>query len=159
MSVSQRIVRSSPVLCYGQDGCVSWEWEARWAVIARDGTVKALLAEYQLWTYAELSHEASIATSTIPVISVKKLKMWWICAHGLHSVWQVGMWQWMGTARLLLYYYAHEDEAFFHEVIMMEGMWTCSYKPWVQETVKWITSPRVNMPKNNPGSTVNAGYY
>jgi hypothetical protein len=35
----------------------------------------------------------------------------------------------METARLLLDYYAHEEEAFSHEVIMMEGMWTCSDKP------------------------------
>lgn len=71
-------------------------------------------------------------------------------AHGLHSVWHVGMWQWMETAKLHLVYYAHEDEAFLHEVIMMEGMWPCSCKPWVQETVKWMTSPRVSMPKKKP---------
>jgi hypothetical protein len=57
-------------------------------------------------------------------------------------------------------YYAHEEEAFSHEVIMMEGMWTCSDKPWVQETAKWMTSPRVkHAPPKNPGTTVNAGYY
>jgi hypothetical protein len=84
--------------------------------------------------------------------------VWQICAHEFHTIGQIHMSQWMETARLLLDYYAHEDAILHEVIIMMEEMRPCSFKPRVQETVKWMASPRVSMLKKL-WTTVNAEYY
>ena len=79
--------------------------------------LRVLLEEDRCWTYGDFQG-TWYSSINCPYHLRKKLNMPKVCAHwDLHTLTEIGKWQWMETARMHLERYEHKGEAFHHCII------------------------------------------